>query len=50
MSYHTRASSAGHRAAKVAIMSQAIRRSWTRARLADRELMALRTNLSRHSG
>ena len=47
---HTRTSSVSRRPAKVARMSQAIRHSWTQARLADRELMALRTNLSRHSG
>ncbi len=50
MSHRTRASSASRRPAKAARMSQAIRKSWTQARLTDRELMALRTNLSRHSG
>jgi hypothetical protein len=29
---------------------RALRKNWTQARLIDRELMALRTNLSRHSG
>jgi hypothetical protein len=31
-------------------MTDALRKSWTQARLTDRELMALRTNLARHSG
>jgi hypothetical protein len=35
---------------KVARLTQAVRRSWTEARLTDRHLMELRTNLSRHSG
>jgi hypothetical protein len=38
------------RTLKVARMTQALRNNWTQARLTDRELMALRTNLSRHSG
>lgn len=50
MSHHTRASSASRLPTKVALMSQAILKTWTQARLTDRELMALRTNLSRHSG
>ena len=29
---------------------RALRKNWTQARLIDRELMALRANLSRHSG
>ncbi len=35
---------------KVARVTHAVRASWSQARLADRELMALRTNLTRHSG
>jgi len=35
---------------KVARLTDAVRKSWTQARLTDRELMALRTDLSRHSG
>jgi hypothetical protein len=31
-------------------VTQALRKSWTQARLTDRELMALRTNLTRNSG
>jgi hypothetical protein len=31
-------------------MTDALRKSWNRARLTDRELMALRTNLTRHVG
>jgi len=49
MSHLARASSVS-RTAKVLRVSQALRRNWTQARLTDRELMALRTNLSRHSG
>ena len=49
MSHVTRASqSAG--AAKVARVTEALRNSWTQARLTDRELLALRTNLVRHVG
>jgi hypothetical protein len=36
--------------AKVVSLSQAVRRSWTEARYADRQLMALRTSLTRHVG
>lgn len=40
-----------HRSAsKVARLTTAVRKTWTEARSTDRELMALRTNLSRHSG
>jgi hypothetical protein len=35
---------------KVARLTAAVRRSWTEARYADRQLMALRTNLVRHVG
>jgi hypothetical protein len=49
MSRITRASSAS-RSAKIARASKAIRKSWTQSRLIDRELMALRTDLSRHAG
>lgn len=49
MSRIIRASSAS-RPAKIARMSQALRKSWTQSRLVDRELMALRTDLSRHAG
>jgi hypothetical protein len=41
---------ASFRPAKIARLSQALRRSWTQARLVDRELMALRTDLSRQAG
>jgi hypothetical protein len=34
----------------VARMTDALRKSWIQARLTDRELMALRTNLQRHVG
>jgi hypothetical protein len=37
-------------ASKVVSLSQAVRRSWTEARYADRQLMAMRTNLTRHVG
>lgn len=49
MSYVTTASSTS-RTTKVARMTEAVRQSWTQARLTDRELMNLRTNLTRHSG
>ena len=48
MSYVTGATST--RTTKVARLTEALRQSWTHARLTDRELIALRTNLSRHSG
>jgi hypothetical protein len=31
-------------------MTDALRKNWIQARLTDRELMALRTNLTRHVG
>ena len=34
----------------VARMTDALRKNWAQARLTDRELMALRTNLQRHVG
>jgi hypothetical protein len=49
MSYVTSAPS--HSAtSKVARLTAAVRRSWTEARYADRQLMAMRTNLVRHVG
>jgi hypothetical protein len=47
---HAKHASPLSRTAKVARMTKALRTSWTQARLTDRELMALRTDLSRHSG
>ena len=47
-SYATPASSKS--ASKVALLTQAVRRSWTQARYADRQLMAMRTDLVRHVG
>jgi hypothetical protein len=38
------------RATKVGRATEALRTSWNQARLTDRELMSLRTELSRHSG
>ena len=35
---------------KVARLTAAVRRTWTEARYTDRQLMAMRTDLSRHSG
>ncbi|HEY2877277.1 hypothetical protein [Nocardioides sp.] len=44
-------SDTSHRStSKVARLTTAVRKSWTEARYTDRQLMALRTNLSRHSG
>jgi len=49
MSRATRTSSASP-TAKITRMSRTLRRGWNQARLVDRELMALRTKLSRHAG
>jgi hypothetical protein len=35
---------------KVSRLTAAVRRTWAEARYADRQLMAMRTELSRHSG
>ena len=35
---------------RIARLGAAVRRNWTEARHADRQLMELRTHLSRHSG
>jgi hypothetical protein len=35
---------------KVAQLTHIVRRRWTEARLTDRQLMEMRTNLSRHAG
>ena len=35
---------------RVVRLTQAVRRNWAEARIADRQLMALRTNLTRHVG
>jgi hypothetical protein len=35
---------------KITGWATAVRRGWTNARYADRRLMEMRTNLSRHSG
>jgi hypothetical protein len=49
MSYITPASSNG-RTSKVTRLTAAVRKTWADARYADRRLMEMRTNLSRHSG
>jgi hypothetical protein len=49
MSYTTPASSNAP-ISKVTRLTSAVRKTWTDARYADRELMEMRTNLSRHSG
>jgi hypothetical protein len=49
MSYGSTTSSAT-RPSKVARLASAVRRSWSEARYADRRLMEMRTNLSRHAG
>jgi hypothetical protein len=49
MSYLTPASS-HTRTSKVARLTAAVRKNWTEARYADRRLMEMRTNLSRHAG
>jgi hypothetical protein len=47
---HVYRASTSSRPQKVARMTEALRKSWTQARLTDRELMSLRTSLSRHAG
>jgi hypothetical protein len=42
--------SSASRSAKARRVLRALRKSCTQARLTDRDLMAMRTNLSRHSG
>ena len=49
MSYITRTSS-NSRSSKVTRLTAAARKTWADARYADRQLMEMRTNLSRHSG
>lgn len=49
MSHIATASSTG-RTSPVARFTTAVRKSWADARYADRRLMEMRTNLSRHSG
>jgi len=49
MSYVTAAAS-NTSASKVARLTAAVRRNWSEARYADRQLMALRTHLIRHVG
>jgi hypothetical protein len=49
MSYVTAAAS-NTSASKVARLTAAVRRNWSEARYADRQLMAMRTNLIRHVG
>ncbi len=48
MSYVSAASN--RPASKVARFTAAVRRNWTEARYADRQLMAMRTSLIRHVG
>jgi hypothetical protein len=49
MSYASSTSS-HPRIAKIARLTHAVRKNWSEARYADRQLMEMRTNLSRHSG
>jgi hypothetical protein len=49
MSYITQAQSHTN-TLRVAHLTRILRRRWTEARLTDRQLMEMRTNLSRHSG
>jgi hypothetical protein len=50
MSYAASTAAKNAAPSKVARLSAAVRRSWTEARHADRQLMAMRTNLVRHVG
>ncbi len=47
---HIRPASSNRRTVKISHLSAALRQIWTDARYADRRLMEMRTNLSRHSG
>ena len=47
---HTAPASSHRSSSKVTRFTAQIRRSWNEARLVDRGLMEMRTNLSRHSG
>ena len=47
---HVTAAASNTSASKVARLTAAVRRNWSEARYADRQLMALRTNLIRHVG
>ena len=50
MSNRTATTSFAPRTSKVAQLSAVLGKAWTDARLADRRLMEIRTELSRHSG
>ncbi len=47
---HTTPSRSTDRTSKITRLTAAMRKTWTDARYADRRLMEMRTNLSRHSG
>lgn len=47
---HITPTSSSNRTSKVTRLTAAMRKTWTDARYADRRLMEMRTNLSRHSG
>jgi hypothetical protein len=47
---HVATRSTHPRTSKLARLTTAVRKSWTEARYTDRELMEMRTNLSRHAG
>jgi hypothetical protein len=47
---HVSAASSPRRTVTVARLTAALRRNWSEARIADRRLMEMRTNLSRHVG
>jgi hypothetical protein len=47
---HVSAPSSRPRTATVVRLTAALRRSWSEARYADRQLMELRTSLTRHVG
>jgi len=50
MTSRTATTSSARRTRKAARLSAALGKAWTDARLADRRLMEIRTDLSRHSG
>jgi hypothetical protein len=47
---HTTSAAANGRTRKVTRLTATVRKTWADARYADRRLMEMRTNLSRHSG
>jgi hypothetical protein len=47
---HTTPAQSGRRSSKVTRLTATVRKTWADARYADRRLMEMRTNLTRHAG